>query len=168
MAQLPPGDPAAGVRRLAPSAFPELPPPVRRDLLARGCRVPQAYDESRPHNVLRGSFTAANRVEWAVLCSVRDTAAILVYDGRRGVVLDSLARSSDAAWVRSVAGDQRGYSRRLSVLPGRAISRWRIHDGEQDVAQPIDHDGITQAFAGKAAEAFYRSRGRWFRQATSD
>jgi hypothetical protein len=167
-AQLPPGNPLAAVRRLAPSAFPQLPQSIRRDLEARGCRAPQSYDESTPHNVMRGSFTAAGRSEWAVLCSVRDTATILIHDARRGTVLDSLERSSDAGWVQGIGGGQWGYSRYLSVLPGRAISRWRVDVGEQRLPQPIDHDAINQAFSGKGAEAFYRARGRWFRQVTSD
>ncbi|MFN2567340.1 MAG: hypothetical protein ABR499_20275 [Gemmatimonadaceae bacterium] len=46
-AQRPTGDPLSAVQRLAPSAFADLPQTVRRDLEARGCRVPQSYDGPR-------------------------------------------------------------------------------------------------------------------------
>jgi len=168
MAQRPPGEPLSAVRRLAPTTFAELPQTIRRDLESRGCLVPQSYDETRPHNVLRGSFTVAASSEWAILCSVRDTATILIYDGARGVAVDSLERSSDAGWVQSVAGDQWGYSRYLSVLPRGAIRGWTRDLDGQRIPRPIDHDAINQAFSGKGAEAFYKARGRWYRQLTAD
>jgi hypothetical protein len=52
------------IRRLAPGAFPELPAAVVRELNARQCTIPQAEEHAEPHNVIRGSFTRKERVDW--------------------------------------------------------------------------------------------------------
>lgn len=58
------------IRRLAPSMFPEVPASVRHDLEARGCLVPQPWFGGAPQNVIRGGFTSAKAIEWAVRKSV--------------------------------------------------------------------------------------------------
>src|SRR5439155_12948876 len=40
--------------RLSPSAFPELPDAVRRELKHRDCVIPQAFSNRAPHNIVRG------------------------------------------------------------------------------------------------------------------
>jgi hypothetical protein len=159
---------ADSVRRLAPSAFAKLPSEVRRALEARGCRVPQPWDEPSPANVVHGSFTGARRNEWAVLCSVRDTAQILIYRVGAATAVDSLQRGPDVGWMQGVGGDRWGYSRLLQVRPLRRIRAWRHDIDGLAIPQPVDHDAIEQAFEGKAAEAFYFAAGRWYRQITAD
>jgi hypothetical protein len=145
-----------------------LPIAIRHDLETRGCRVPQPWDAAAPANVIRGSFTAARRNEWAVLCSVRDTSQILIYRVGFPTPVDSLQRSSDVGWMQGVGGDRWGYSRLLQVRPLQRIRAWRHDIDGQTIPQPVDHDAIEQVFEGKAAEAFYFAAGRWYRQVTAD
>jgi hypothetical protein len=43
------------IKRIPPSAFPQLPPSLRQALELRGCRIPQRWEGglSKPHNVIR-------------------------------------------------------------------------------------------------------------------
>lgn len=158
------------IRRLAPSMFPQLPASVRHDLEARGCLVPQPWYGGAPQNVIRGAFTSANAIEWAVLCSVRETSQILIYRLGRSTshVVDSLERSGDGAWVQGIGEGRWGYSRLIQALPRRRIRGWRVDVDRNRIPQPIDHDAIEQAFVEKASQAFYFARGRWYRQITAD
>jgi hypothetical protein len=160
--------PARTIRRLAPAAFPALPRGVRGTLDARFCTVPQWYGRAASHNVVAGAFSANAKSEWAVLCSVRDTSQILIVDAKTGNVVDSLERSADANWVQEVETGRFEYSRYVTRLPRDRIARWRTDFERRPIPRPIDHDALQQAFAGKGAEAFYFTRGRWYRQITAD
>ena len=165
-----PGPLPDSIRRLTPAAFADLPNAVRHDLESRECSVPQPWDGRAPHNVIRGAFTNAGVVGWAVLCSVRDTSQILIYrasSGNVAQVVDSLLRDADRAWMQGIGGNRWGYSRLLQTMPLRKIRAWRNFDGHA-VPQPIDHDAIQQVFLDKAAEAFYFAAGRWYRHTTAD
>lgn len=162
---------ADSIRRLAPSTFRQLGTNVRRDLERRGCLVPQVWDRKVPHNVIQGAFTSAHASEWAVLCSVREHSQILIYQidpAGAAQVVDSLKRSSDAAWVQSVGEGRWGYSRFIQALPRQQIRAWRVDIDRNKIPQPIDHDAIEDVFLEKAGQAFYFARGRWYRQLTTD
>src|SRR5437773_1573493 len=62
--------------RLPPSAFPELPGNVARELQRRGCTIPQEAFTKRPHNVVRGEFARPGQLDWAILCSVNQTSRL--------------------------------------------------------------------------------------------
>jgi hypothetical protein len=159
------------VRRVAADSFPRLPAAVRRDLARRECLVPQPYDAHKPTNVAHGAFTAPKVSEWAILCSAHDTSQILIYrvsgsaDAR---AIDSLERAADLAWMQRISDTQWGFSRLLGTLPLDRIRTWRRDDDGRSIPRPIDHDAIEQTFLGKAADAFYRAGGRWYRRATAD
>jgi hypothetical protein len=55
--------------RLPPTAFPELPRNVVRELQRRGCSIPQEAFTKKPHNVITGQFARPGERDWAVLCS---------------------------------------------------------------------------------------------------
>jgi hypothetical protein len=158
----------ASIHRASPSEFRMLPARVLAVLEQRGCRVPQPYSERSPRNVLQGAFTGANRREWVVLCSVRDTSQILVLAAATGLVVDSLERSADVAWVQGVGQGKWGYSRRLSVLPPARIRKFARDAEGRTIPRPIDHDAINESFEGKGASAYYYAHGRWYRQITAD
>lgn len=104
--------------RLLPALFPALPLRVRRDLERRGCQIPQVSNATHarePHNVVRGAFTGPDRVDWAVLCSVRDTSQILLYHDNAAAATDSLARAADLTYLQDVAPGRIGFSRVLSA-----------------------------------------------------
>ena len=113
------------VRRLAPSAFPQLPVAIRQDLNRRHCLVPQPYDAHAPTNVAQGAFTAVRVSEWAILCSARDTSQIIILRilGSGEVrAVDSLERAADIGWVQGIDDKRWGFSRLI-----RTLSRDRIH-----------------------------------------
>ena len=70
-------------------------------------------------------------------------------------VVDAVVRSAEVV-PRAVDGR------------GLATKTWRRDDDGRSIPRPIDHDAIEQTFLGKAADAFYRAGGRWYRRATAD
>lgn len=136
------------ITRLAPAAFRAVPQRVRRDLVKRGCLVPQTSVDAAPHNAVHGAFLARGADDWAVLCSVRGSSSIVVYhDGKR---VASLATAADKTYIQSGArgaGSGAGFSRRiLRIRPPRA-----------------DHDGIEDSFLEKGSTTWYFARARWRR-----
>jgi len=161
------------VHLLSPDTFPELPKPVRESLLSRRCQipVPGAYRA----NVITGAFTAKGAVEWAVLCSVHDTSQILILNARNGMVVDSLNKSGDAAWIQSDVNHTWLFSRAIAVVPVSVLNVVPADTTSEDVVyygaflpKPIDHDGIDQAFIDKASTTFYFAQGKWISVGSSD
>jgi hypothetical protein len=54
-------EPEKHIVRLPPTAFPNLPQNVVRELARRGCSIPQVAEIKKPTNVIRGSFANAVR-----------------------------------------------------------------------------------------------------------
>jgi len=151
---------ARAIKRLPPSAFPQLPAVVQRDLERRGCTIPQAFYPERPHNVVSGRFLRANQLDWAVLCSVRDSSRILVFwNGTPGNPTE-LAPEADAARLQGIGDGKIGYSRGIGVARPVAIRNLaRAFDGW--IPRPLDHDGIEDAFIEKASAIHFLHRGKW-------
>ena len=159
---------ARAIRRLPPSAFPQLPRAVRDALEKRRCTIPQAFYPERPHNVVSGAFARPGQQDWAVLCSVDGRSAILVF-WASGVTPApaELASVDDATFLQGIGNDQIGYSRAI----GRADTAWiREHAEEYDGPLPkrLDHDGINDAFVEKASQVLYYEDGAWQGLAGSD
>ena len=70
--------------------------------------------------------------------------------------------------MQRISDTQWGFSLLLGTLPLDRIRTWRRDDAGRSIPRPIDHDAIEQTFLGKAADAFYRAEGRWYRRATAD
>jgi hypothetical protein len=148
------------IRRLPPSAFAQLPAPVRRDLERRGCTVPQAFYPETPHNVVSGQFTRVGRVEWAVLCSTRDSSRILVYGGDSATGPNELAVEADKGKLQTIGDGKIGYSRAIGRARPATMRRLATDFGGK-VPEPLDHDGINDAFLEKASAIHYLHRGKW-------
>lgn len=69
------------IRHLPVGSFPQLPEVVQDVLNRRGCMIPQTYEAHRPENVVHGSLESKGSSDWAVLCSVKGTASLLVFFG---------------------------------------------------------------------------------------
>lgn len=147
--------------RLSPTAFPELPASVTRALLARRCTVPQAWDgEQQPHNVIRGEFARRGQSDWAVLCSRDHHSTVLVFWNGSGDSVAVLGSVPDAGFLQGVGDNRIGFSRIIGVVKGDYIlDHYREYGGPQP--PPIDHDGIEDAFAGKASVIVYFYKGEW-------
>jgi hypothetical protein len=144
--------------RLSPTAFPELPAGIVRALLSRNCRVPQLRGVNEPHNVVSGEFARPGQKDWAVLCSRAGHSTLLVF---WGAMADSVAELASAPDLISLQGDGKiGFSRRISVV-GREyiLDHYREYGGPKP--PPIDHDGIDDAFVGKASVVRYYYKGEW-------
>jgi hypothetical protein len=147
------------VRRLAPSAFAELPPNIRRELERRGCTVPQVSANNQPHNVIKGEFTRKGQTDWAVLCSVNQASTILVFRNASVRNPSEFAREPDE--LQATGGDAVAYSRAISgVDRAYILSHYQAYGGNKPPT--IDHQGINDAFVEKASGIHYFDAGKWF------
>jgi hypothetical protein len=148
----------ANVRRLPPSAFQQLPARVVEHLRKRGCTVPQSFATTKPSGVIRGHFTSAKRLEWAVLCSVGQVSTVLVFRGGSVSTIDELARRPDSTFLQVVGpGNSIGFSRAIDVADPKHI---RSRGGDS-VAPPLDHDGIEDSFIEKGSTIWYWYDEQW-------
>ena len=146
--------------RLSPTAFPELPAGIVRLLLARGCTVPQVWGVKKPHNVIRGQFARRGQTDWAVLCSRNMESALLVFwNGAADSVVEHPS-VPDLSFLQGVGNDEIGFSRVIGIA-GREyiLDHYRQYGGTKP--PPIDHDGIEDAFEGKASAILYFYNGEW-------
>lgn len=146
--------------RLPPTAFPTLPTAVVRELQHRGCGVPQESFSKPPNNVISGQFAKRGQTDWAVLCSVKGSSSILVFWNGSARNPAELARREDKLYLQSIVGDKIGFSRGISTV-GRdfIVQRYRSAGGPKP--PPIDHQGINDAFLGKASVVQYFLKGEW-------
>jgi len=157
-----------GIRRLRPAAFPVLPGLVRVELERRGCTMPQDATNPEKHNVIRGQFARRGQFDWAVLCSVKGASSILVFWNGSAKAPASIAPSEDSRWVQSLGQGKSGYSRRIAAV-GRAVILSHYHAyGGQKPPSPLDHQGIDDAFVGKASVTYYFHRGKWLQLTGAD
>lgn len=151
-------DPRA-VPALLPERFRSAPAEVRIDLARRGCRIPQNQlsDDARPNNVVTGRFRSANALDWAALCSREHTTFLIVY--WNGAAKDPWIGSSSAdenwmQWMGPTEGWR--YSRSIGTAEPARIRRLNEAFGNPGtLPEPLEHDGIEEAFAGKASIISY-------------
>ncbi len=146
--------------RLPPTAFPELPGNVVRELQRRGCTIPQTFLEKKPHNVIRGQFAKPGQTDWAVLCSINGSSSILVFWNGSEKNPADIAGFEDIHRLQGIGGDEIGYSRAISPVGVKYImDHYRAYGGPKP--PPIDHQGIDDAFVEKASVILYFHRGKW-------
>jgi hypothetical protein len=117
--------------RLSPTAFPELPRNVVRELQSRGCTIPQPYTDRRA-NVIRGEFVKPGQTDWAVLCSTQGSTSLFVFWNGSATNPVELANYPDNPgridlFIRSVG--------RKFIM-----DHYRAYGGPKP--PPIDHQGI--------------------------
>lgn len=147
-------------RRLDPSEFTELPRTIRAELHRRGCGIPQPFTNGPRQNVIRGSFTQAGQVDWAILCSRRLSSTILVFRNGDSDVAAELARRPDADFLQVVEPNRIGFSRALGVASVEFI---REHHARYGGPEPptLTHAGINDVFVEKASVVWYWHEGKW-------
>jgi hypothetical protein len=151
----------ATIRRLPPRTFRQLPATIVEKLVARKCLIPQYPYNKTPHNVIRGSFTSANRNEWAVLCSRRGTSSILVFQTDPAKLVAEIAAAKDENYMQDIDGPGTlGYSRVISAVgKDYILEHYKWYGGPEP--PPITHHGIDDAFAEKASVVRYFYRDKW-------
>jgi hypothetical protein len=145
--------------RLPPSAFSEVPASIQKELVRRGCTIPQPFHATH-QNVIKGRFTSAKQIDWAVLCSIKGTSSILVFRNGSTAAVDVLAAEPDRGALQVINVGVIGYSRMLGVADADFI---RVHHQRYGGPKPppLDHDGIDDIAVEKGSVVRYWSRGRW-------
>ena len=155
------------VTRLGPSAFPELPRNIRRELERRGCTIPQVWEDRKPHNVIKGEFIRKGQIDWTVICSLNRVSSILIFRNASEQNPSELAREADIEKLQGVGGDVIGYSRAISSV-GRKFILDHYHAYGGPKPPTIDHQGINDAFVGKASVVRYFHAGEWLQLTGAD
>ncbi len=154
---------ADGITRLAPRDLSELPAGVRNELTRRGCTIPQAvFEPTTVRNVIRGNFFGMGN-DWAVLCSRDGASSILVFRG--ATVRSEMVHRTDTDFLQGDGRGEQVFSRAIHVVSPASI-RQQEREAEQELPEskkgPVPtHDGILDAFQGKASDTWYWYRGQW-------
>ena len=153
--------------RLNPAVFRELPKNLSAELERRGCTIPQVPMIAGPHNVIKGQFARAGQMDWAVLCSVNRVSTILVFWNGSEVGPAEIEKMKDIDRLQSWTDQKMVYSRAITATGEKNIMKYyNAFGGEKP--PPIDHQGIDDAFWGKASVIRYFYRGTWLHLTGSD
>lgn len=150
---------------LAPAAFTKLPQHIQNALVARGCFIPQAYNSSNPHNVISGSFAARGQRDWAVICSTNGASSIQVFWGGKSRCASTISSVRDEAFLQVDAAGKVVYSREIKVAAEHRVFPQQLSSAR---AKRLSHDGIEDAFIGKASVIHYCVQGRWVELSGAD
>jgi hypothetical protein len=159
--------PEPRIVRLPPSAFPELPGNLVRELERRGCTVPQEAFTKQPHNVISGKFAKPGQTDWAVLCSVKRISTILVFWNGSERNPAEIARMEDRIFLQGITADRMAFSRGIAPAgPDFILRHYRAYGGP--APPPMDHQGIDDAFLEKASVTWYYYGGKWLQLTGAD
>ncbi len=155
------------VVRLSPKAFPELPSNLRVVLERRGCTIPQVPMIEGRQNVIKGEFSKAGQTDWAVLCSVGRVSSILIFWNGSVLKPADIEKTADLDHLQSWGGDKIVYSRAITPVGAKYITEhYDAYGGEKPPL--MDHQGIDDAFVGKASVVLYLYRGKWLHLSGAD
>ena len=151
----------SNIKRLPPTAFPQLPKKIIHYLQVRRCTVPQSDVYSQPHNVIRGQFARRGQYDWAVLCSRKRISSIIVFWNGSAKRPSEIAKSEDKTYLQSTDEHRGiGFSRVIGVVGKKFIlDHYRAYGGLKP--PPITHQGIDDGFMEKASVVLYFHRHRW-------
>jgi len=157
--------------RLNPAQFSDLPPRIRKELEQQECTIPQPYDRPSPSpaNVVQAELAAKGQLDWAVLCSHKGISTILVFWGGPVHCPTKLDPRPDAGYLQGIGGGQKGFSREISAITPEEIRVLAENFGEGGYP-PTEgqHQGLSDAFSGKASEVLYCVKGTWMPVAGAD
>jgi hypothetical protein len=154
-------------KRIEPAALAGIPDAIRAALIRRRCAIPQPWGTTGQRNVVRGRFNDGPVVDWAVLCSRDLSSTILVFWDNSASSIAELATTLDAAYLQVVIGRQIGFSRAIDVASPVVIREYAGDVGRSKLPS-LDHDGINDAFVGKASVIWYWHQGQWLQLEGAD
>ena len=157
---------ADAIVRLHPRDFPELPSRIVGELERRQCTIPQTVGPG-PHNVIKGRFTRANQLDWAVLCSRNGSSTILVFRNAGIRDVATLAPAEDEHFLQGMGGSSIAYSRQIGVANADFIRTMNDEFGHVTLPK-LDHHGIDDAFVGKASTVHFWDGRQWLQLAGMD
>lgn len=145
---------------LPPSSFPQLPVGIRKELEKLGCKIPQPSFPKEPHNVIQGEFARPGQKDWAVLCSKEGISTIVVFWEESTACSDKISPAKDRSYFQGMGNGSIGYSRAIRAVGEKYISdHYERYGGTKP--PPVDHQGIDDAFVGKASGVRYCHQGKW-------
>jgi len=148
--------------RLAPSAFPDLPAPLKSHLTQIGCTIPQSFADEQPHNVIKGQFRRRGQTDWAVLCHRGDTTSLLVFWEGAPEKSEELSKGKDEGFLQTTDGNGTiGFSHLIATVGKEDIMAYYEGFGGAPPPAPLDHEGIDDAFYNKASGIHYWHDGKW-------
>jgi hypothetical protein len=166
-----------GIKRLPPSAFPELPPNIARWLEANGYTIPQSYYPKKRNNLIRGHFKQSGQTDWAVLASRDSHSSIIIFWNGSEKDTTSFGDDSDNNYLYSLTDSTEGFSRYIQTATKGYILRecsmyWEeklppiIHEGIEDavierVSVGFYLYGIERVIFPRASVVFYLDKGKW-------
>lgn len=154
--------------RLSPRSFPDLPEAIASFLEREGYSIPQCYLSEGPANVISGAFAKPGQLDWAVLASKEGASSILVFWNGATENVSPLASTPDDNFMQHVGGmGRQGFSRCIRAVDREFILGHAETNGSPEVPQ-IDHEGIEDAFVGKASVVHYLHGDTWLRLAGAD
>lgn len=148
------------IPHLSLAAFPNVPDWAARVFQANGCKVPQAFHQATPHNVVSGEFADPGQVDWVALCSRGDTAEIVIAWGGPVSCPAVLAPLAKRDHLQHIGGNSIGYSRALGIVSMDVIRRLALEFGGP-APPPGDHRGVEDIFVDKASTVHYCHEGEW-------
>jgi hypothetical protein len=154
-------------KRLSPMAFPDLPRGLVHNLQKRGCAIPQQLRAKKRENVIRGEFSRPGQSDLAVLCSRNRISSILVFWNGSTQNPSEIAKAPDMSFLQNIGNNEIGFSRVINAVDGKTILQF-YHAFGGPKPPPIDHQGINDAFEGKASVINYYYRGRWLKLTGAD
>jgi hypothetical protein len=155
------------VVRLSPTAFPQLPKNILAELQRRGCMIPQVPMFEGQQNVIQGEFAKPGQTDWAVLCSVERISSILIFWNSSATNLAEIATMRDIDRLQSEGGDKMAYSRAITPVGKNYImEHYDAYGGPKP--PPMNHQGIDDAFVGKASIVLYFYKGKWLQLTGAD
>ncbi|MGH9590905.1 MAG: hypothetical protein ACRD25_10935 [Terracidiphilus sp.] len=148
------------VRHLPVASFPRIPAVVQDEISQRGCLIPQTYEAHQPENVVHGSFERTGSSDWAVLCSVRGTASLLVFFGSKPNHPFTLASAQETERLQThdptgVLGFNWGID---------AASPRQVYDAQAGIyPRPpmLNHDAVADSIVDHGTEYHFYSNGAW-------
>jgi hypothetical protein len=157
------------VVRLSPTAFPELPQDLARELVRRGCTIPQPSPQRR--NVIRGHFAKAGSDDWAVLCyrrKTKTTTLLVFWNGSAENPTQLIRGPYSGPYDDFVPSGDYGVMFEWFIRPvGRKfiLGHYQGYGGPKP--PPIDHEGI-ESGGDSASIVLYYYRGRWLKLQGAD
>lgn len=151
---------ASAIRHVPIDSFSQVPDLVRFAFATYQCNVPQPHDASEPANLISGNFAAPDQTDWAALCTRRDSSYLMIVWGGPARCPTPAAAAAHADFLQGVGQGKIGYSRRIGVAGMQYIlAQAREYGGPRPPS--TNHDGIEDAFVGKASGILYCYAGQW-------
>ena len=158
----------SSIVRFRPGELPGVPRNVADELQRRNCMIPMMdYGGKRETNVIHGQFAASVRQDWAALCSRNGKNFIVVIWGGTHDCPSEFEAISDEAYLQIDIDRRTHFSRLITRVKPKKL-RLYLQDNQEKPKFAIRHDGVADAFVGKASVVHYCHAGKWKKLQGSD